>query len=254
MFNIESIILIVGFLIIATAADRIATVFQKIKLPLVTGLLISGIVAGPYVLDLIPIESKVRLNFINELSLAFIAFAAGSELYLRELRSRIGSIKWNVFWQLIATFGLGSAAVFFISDKIPFMSDLDFPTRLSASLLMGAIFGARSPASAIAIIKELRAKGPFTQTILGVTVLKDFVVIVIFTICLSFAHSLISGQDINMIGVLIILAELALSLVLGLLLGKILVLILSFRIRTLTKIVLLLLCGFGVYQFFEVGI
>jgi len=247
--GIEFIILIAGFLIITISADRIASVFQKIKLPLITGLLIAGVITGPYVLDLIPIESKTRLNFISELSLAFIAFAAGSELYLRELRSRINSIKWNTFWQLVATFGLGSIAVFFVSDMIPFMSDMDFATKLSSSLLIGAIFGARSPASAIAIIKELRAKGPFTQTILGVTVLKDFIVIVVFTICLSFAQSIISGIDINLIGVLIILAELFLSLALGLLIGKILALIYSFRIHTLSKSILVILSGYGVYAF-----
>ena len=247
--DIEFIILIAGFLIITISADRIASVFQKIKLPLITGLLIAGVITGPYVLDLIPIESKTRLNFISELSLAFIAFAAGSELYLRELRSRINSIKWNTFWQLVATFGLGSIAVFFVSDMIPFMSDMDFATKLSSSLLIGAIFGARSPASAIAIIKELRAKGPFTQTILGVTVLKDFIVIVVFTICLSFAQSIISGIGINLIGVLIILTELSLSLALGILIGKILALIYSFRIHTLSKSILVVLSGYGVYAF-----
>ncbi len=247
--NIEFALLIAGFLIIAIAADRIATFFQKIRLPLITGLLISGIITGPFVLDLIPIESKVRLNFINELSLAFIAFAAGSELYLRELRGRLNSIKWNTFWQLITTFGLGSIAVFFIADMIPFMSTMNFATKLSSSLLIAAIFGARSPASAIAIIKELRAKGPFTQTILGVTVLKDFIVIVVFTICLSFAQSLISGLDINLISLLIILAELTLSIIFGLLLGKILALILSLRIQTLSKSILLITIGYHVYLF-----
>lgn len=247
--NIEFFLLVAGFLIIAIAADRIAAVFQKIRLPLITGLLISGIITGPFVLDLIPAESKIQLNFINELSLAFIAFAAGSELYLRELRGRLNSIKWNTIWQLIATFGLGSIVVFLIADLIPFMSQMDFPTKLSASLLMAAIFGARSPASAIAIIKELRAKGPFTQTILGVTVLKDFIVIVVFTICLSFAQSLISGSDINLISILVILVELALSIILGLMLGKGLALILSLRIRVLSKSIILLISGYGVYLF-----
>ncbi len=245
--NIEFFLLVAGFLIIAIAADRIAAVFQKIRLPLITGLLISGIITGPFVLNLIPAESKAQLNFINELSLAFIAFAAGSELYLRELRGRLNSIKWNTLWQLIATFGLGSIVVFSIAGMIPFMSQMDFPAKLSASLLIAAIFGARSPASAIAIIKELRAKGPFTQTILGVTVLKDFIVIVVFTICLSFAQSLITGSDINLVGILIILAELALSMVLGLLLGKGLGLILSLRIRVMSKSIFLLISGYSIY-------
>ena len=39
---------------------------------------------------------------------------------------------------------------------------------------------ARSPASAIAVIKEMRAKGPFTSTLLGVTVLCDVAVLLAF--------------------------------------------------------------------------
>ncbi len=250
--SIEFYLLVSGFLIIAVASDRIAAIFQKIKLPLITGLLVSGIITGPFVLNLIPEESKIQLNFINELSLAFIAFAAGSELYLRELRGRLNSIKWNAFWQLVATFGLGGIAVFALSDFIPFMSQMNFATKLSASLLIAAIFGARSPASAIAIIKELRAKGPFTQTILGVTVLKDFIVIVVFTICLSFAQSLITGNDINFISILIILLELIFSMILGLLLGKLLALILSLAIQAIGKTILLLLSGYSAYIFSDV--
>ena len=44
------------------------------------------------------------------------------------------------------------------------------------SLFSGIIAVARSPASALAVIKELRADGPFTQTVLGVTMVSDVVV------------------------------------------------------------------------------
>ena len=49
-----------------------------------------------------------------------------------------------------------------------------------AALLAGAILVARSPSSAIAVVKELRAHGPFTKTVLGVTVIMDVVVIIAF--------------------------------------------------------------------------
>jgi len=40
---------------------------------------------------------------------------------------------------------------------------------------------ARSPSSAIAVVAEQRADGPFTQTVLGVTMVTDVVVVVLFT-------------------------------------------------------------------------
>ncbi|MEP4597063.1 MAG: cation:proton antiporter, partial [Cyclobacteriaceae bacterium] len=75
--NSELLVLISGFLIIAIAANQIARVFQKIRLPLITGLIFTGIIAGPYIIGLVPETAKVNLQFINEIALAFIAFAAG---------------------------------------------------------------------------------------------------------------------------------------------------------------------------------
>ena len=53
--------------------------------------------------------------------------------------------------------------------------------------MAAAILVARSPSSAIAIVNELRARGPYTKTALGVTVVMDAVVI------LSFAALAVTG-------------------------------------------------------------
>jgi len=243
------LVLIGGFLVIAVAANQIAKVFQQIKLPLITGLIISGILAGPYVLGLIPVISSERLGFINEMSLAFIAFAAGAELYLRELRSRIKSIQWNTFGQLVVTFVLGSLAVFFLSPYIEYMADLSMAAQASVAILTGTIFVARSPASAIAVVNELRAKGPFTQTVMGVTVLKDFLVIILFAINLSIAQTLIDGDEFKFWSILAIILELLLSASLGYFLGRLIALVLSQKFGTIYKLLLVLLLGYSAYLF-----
>ena len=130
------------------AARQLAGFFGRFKLPLITGLLIIGILCGPFVFGLIPEESRDKLNFINEISLALIAFAASSELYLKELRSRLNSIKWITFGQLIITFSISSIVVFFLADYIPFTSDLPLLSKVAVALLAGTVFVARSPASA----------------------------------------------------------------------------------------------------------
>ncbi|MBU2915621.1 monovalent cation:proton antiporter family protein [Reichenbachiella agariperforans] len=243
----QLIILGLGFAVICIAASRIAPVFQKVNLPIITGFLATGVLAGPYLLGLIPKESTQQLNFINEIALAFIAFAAGSELYLRELHARIRSIKWNTISQLVFTFAFGALSAFFLSDLLPFTQGVDFSTKLSISLLIGAIFVARSPTSAIAIISELRAKGPLTQTVLGVIVLTDFFVIILFAVCMSFAVSLTSGSSFNYISILILIVEIAVSLGVGFLLGKVLNFVISFRIRRYAKSVLIIGLGYMVY-------
>ena len=244
----DLIFLIAGFFVVAISANQIAKAFQKIKLPLITGLIFTGIITGPFIIGLIPPSAKTSLNFINEIALAFIAFAAGAELYVRELRSRINSIKWNTFGQLIVTFVLGTIAVYFMADYIPYMSEMNVAGKLSVAMITATIFVARSPASAIAVINELRAKGPFVQTVMGVTVVKDFLVIILFSICLSLSHVLISGHDFKFFELLILLLELGLSFALGFFVyGSSLKLVLSLRIRKLPKTLLVLLVGYSAY-------
>lgn len=248
--NHEIVLLIAGFLIVSISANQIARKFQRIKLPLITGLIFTGIITGPYIIGLIPLSAKADLNFINEIALAFIAFAAGAELYLRELRSRINSIKWNTFGQLVVTFVFGSILVYFSSAYIPYMKDLNNAAKASIAMLTAAVFVARSPASAIAVINELRAKGPFVQTVMGVTVVKDFLVIVLFSICLSLSQVLIEGQEFKYVEILILLLELGLSFAIGFFVyGFLLKVVLRLRIRRIVKIFLILLIGYSAYYF-----
>ena len=209
--------------------------------------MITGIIAGPYVTHLIPVENTKALRFLNQLSLAFIAFAAGSELYLKEIRSRFKSIVWNTFGQLIITFSVGVLGVMLLADYIPFLQDLNFAGQIAVAMLFATIFVARSPSSAIAVINEMRAKGPFTQTSIGVTVVKDVLVIILFTIVFALSKSLVIGEDfkIGTIGFLIL--ELGTSIGLGILLGKVLTFLLKFKWHQYLKTAVLLLLGLGVY-------
>ncbi|MBC6426269.1 MAG: cation:proton antiporter [Ekhidna sp.] len=248
--NHEIILLITGFSVVSIAANQIARKFQQIRLPLITGLIFTGIITGPYVIGLIPVGAKSSLSFINEVALSFIAFAAGAELYFKELRSRIHSIKWNTFGQLVVTFVLGSVLIYFAASYIPYMAGLNDAAKVSVSILTAAVFVARSPASAIAVINELRAKGPFVQTVMGVTVVKDFLVIVLFSICLSLSQVLIEGQDFKYMELLILLIELGLSFAVGFYVyGFFLRTVLKWSIRRVIKVLFILIAGYSAYYF-----
>ncbi len=238
-----------AFGIVAVAAGRIAGAFQNLKLPLITGFLIIGLVSGPELLGLIDSEALTKLNFLNDVALAFIAFAVGSELYLKELRSRIRSITSMTIAQVLVTFALGSLAMFLLSDVIPFFDDMKLAARIAISMLAGTIAIARSPASAIAIINELRARGPFTQTALGVTVVVDFGVIIFFAIIFTLSKSLIAETEFRAIYIIQVLAELALAFGLGFLVWIMLRLILSIKGALVLKKGMVLITGLLVYAF-----
>jgi len=244
---LQILIYLAGFVIIAVASNQISSLFTRVKLPLVTGLLVMGIIAGPYILDLIPLEAIADLDLVNDFALAFIAFTVGAELYLTELRSRFRSITGMTIGQLSITFILGSLAVFFIADFIPFMQGMNTESKIAVSILAGTIFVARSPASIIAVVHEMRAKGPFTQTAIGVTVLTDFLVIILFTVNITLGEALITGTHFNLSFIFLLLFDLIFAFVLGYILSRILGFIIVIKARPIVKTILILFAGFGFF-------
>ncbi len=242
-------VFLIGFFIIAIASNEIAKVFQKIKFPLITGLIITGIFAGSSVLNFITKEAVEKLNFLNEIALAIIAFSAGSELYLDDLRSRIKSIKWMTIGQLIITFIASSVVIYFVADYIPFMANMSIKSKIAVAILFGTIFVARSPSSAIAVINEMRANGPFTKTVMGVTVVKDVLVIILFAICFSISKAFINGDQIGFLFLGILFLELITSFGLGYLLGKLLQIPFNLKTPHYLKASYIIIIGFSVYLF-----
>lgn len=238
---------IASFTVIALASKQIGQFFIKAKLPLISGFLFTGILAGPYVLGLISVETTEKLRFVDEISLGFIALAAGSELYLKELKSRFKIITWVTVGLVVSTFSLGSLTVFILSDFIPFMQSMPIAGRIAVSIMAGAILVARSPSSAIAIVNELRAMGPFTQTVLGVTMITDVVVITLFAVNSSIADALLTGLSFDLSFIILLLIELVISLALGYFLGKVLTRILAAPINSTVKAGIILLTGYGIF-------
>jgi len=235
------------FAIVVVTSGQVGRFFARGKLPMITGFLFTGIAAGPYVLNIIPTTAIGSLRFVDELSLAFIAFAAGSELVVRQIKSRFKAIRYTTFGLLLSTFTLGSLAFFLLSEFIPFTKSMPSAHRAAVSILAGAILVARSPSSAIAVVNELRAKGPFTKTALGVTVIMDVVVITVFSICASIAGTLLAEQAFDYTFVLILLLELTLSLILGYLLSRAMQFILSWHCHRSIKTVVILSSGLGIF-------
>ena len=204
-------------------------------------------ICGPDLLGLIPKEAVTTLRFVDQISLAYIAFAAGRELYLEEVRPRFRSIKRVTICLVIATFVLGGATIFMLADAIPVIREMSVSGRIAVSILGGAILVARSPSSAIAVINELRARGPFVQTVLGVTVVMDVAVIVLFALNSCIADTLLTGKSFPLISVALVSAELLMTVVLGYILGKVLAFVLSLNINHLFNAGMILLLGYGAF-------
>jgi Kef-type K+ transport system membrane component KefB len=207
-----------GFLLLAAylSGDLLA----RWRLPRITGYILAGVAFGPQLSGLVGADTVSELKLIDDLALSFIALAAGGELRLAELRERSRSIAWTVACQaLLVIVGI---ALFVLAARplLPFLDGRSFAEVLAVAGLLGAFAAARSPASAIAIISECRARGPFTEMVLGATVLMDVLVIIVFALFVAAGQSLVTPGarlDLGFVGV--VLLELAGSVAAGLTVG-----------------------------------
>ncbi len=244
----EIIAVIIAFGIIVTASNHLAKIFRKIHLPLITGFIVVGIFAGPYLLKMLP-GNLHHLEFVNDISLAFIAFASGTEIYLKEVRDKVRDISIMTVAQFIIIFVSGFIVVYLFADNIPFTANADNNVKIAVSLLTATIFIASSPASAIAVINELRAKGRFTKIALGVTVIKDIFVIILFAGTFAVAEVLISGNEFNFSEMLVVFAGLFFSILTGIVYGKFLELNFKISKNEYLDIIIILLLGWSMFLF-----
>ncbi len=246
---IDLVALVLVFSIVVLAAGRIGLFCSKWRLPLITGFLAGGFLAGPDVLKILDRPAVEELGFINQIALAIIALAAGNELVLKEYRSQFRSIGWVTTGLVVTTFLLGALTMYILSGWLPVMKDLTPAVRVAIALLAGVILVARSPSSAIAIVNELRAKGPVTGTILGVTVVMDAVVIAMFAVGSEIAHSITTADfhfGIGFVGLLLL--KFFLSIACGCALWKLLCAYMRWPLHHYQKFILLLATGFGVFR------
>ncbi len=244
---LQILIAVLAFLWIVMGSTHIARFFQKHKLPLITGFLFAGMVSGPFILKLVSKDLVQSVGFLSDISLAYIAFAAGAELYLKEIRNNMKSILWNTFGQLVVTFTFGAVSVFLLSDYLPFLRDFTTPVRWAIAIMSATFFVARSPSSIIAVIKELRAKGPFTKMAIGVTVIKDVLVIILFAIALSVANTLVHGQDFSLFFIVDLAIELGLTLLLGYLVSLAMAWLYGRKVHGRIKLILILALGYVIF-------
>ncbi len=235
------------FVVVTAAANELARYLKRVGLPLISGFLIVGILAGPYVFDFFSPEVRVLLRYVDMVSLAFIALAAGGELHLSEVRGQLRSLVVIISAQTVVTIGIGVVALILLAPYISFTQEMPIQAVVAVGILAGVIMVARSPSSAYALIKELRASGPFTQRILGVTVLKDAVVIILFAVGVSIAALIFEGVGFDIFQLLVLVLELLLDIALGLLLAGLLHRLFALRLPSLWKTVGLLLLGFLVF-------
>ena len=190
---------------------------QKLKMPRIIGMLVTGIVLGPYVLDFLDPSILSISSELRKLALIIILLKAGLSLDLKDLKK---AGRPAILMSFVP-------ATCEIAGYILFAPLLLGINRIEAAV-MGAVLGAVSPAVVIPRMVMLMeekygTKKAIPQMIMAGASCDDIFVIVLFTTFLSMAQG--GSADI------IDFVNIPVSIVLGIFLGAV--------------------TGYGLYLFFE---
>lgn len=171
-----AIIFLVGF--------GLSRLTKLMRLPNVTGYIISGVLIGPFVLDLIPHDIIDNMSFLSDLALGFIAFGVGKFFKKEVLKATGGRVIVITILEALAAGILVTVVVGLCFPKMGW----------SFALLLGAIATATAPASTMMTINQYKAKGEFVNTLLQVVALDDVVCLLVFSIIASLVEGLSAGN------------------------------------------------------------
>lgn len=202
---------------------NLGKVLSRLKLPKLTIYLVTGILCGPYVASYVSVEVIGNLKFVDSLALSLISFIAGGEMRLNELRRLRGVLARITLFETTSVFIWCSLAFVVLSPLIPLARDKDWVFIAMVACILASILVANSPAVTIGLIGEYRTQGPLTETVLGTVVIKDIVVIILFsTVCTAAAAALVPGTSWDPVNLVRMLAyEIMVSIALGVAIGLI---------------------------------
>lgn len=215
--------MLLGFLLLAGFVS--GELARGLRLPRITGYLTIGILFGPYVLGLVPRQVVGDFKLINDIALSAIALQAGGELRIAGVRDRLRSIVTITAFQTTITMAAVVLVIYVARDLLPFLADQPDPTVIAVALIFGLVAVAKSPATTIAVITEMHARGPLTDTVLSISVLKDVLILLLIAVILPLAAVLtepLRGFDFAQLRQ--ISASIVVSLLMGAAIGWLLVL------------------------------
>ncbi len=159
-----------------------AFICRKIRLPRIIGMLVTGIVLGPFVLDLLDPKILGISSELRQMALIIILIKAGLSLNISDLRKVGRSAVLMSF--LPALFEIGAFVVF---------APLLLHVTLLEAAIIGAVLGAVSPAVVVPRMVSLMEEGYGTdkqipQLILAGASLDDVFVIVLFSTFVGMAQ------------------------------------------------------------------
>lgn len=189
------ILRLLAVMVLAFGAGKLAS---KLKMPVILGWLIAGMVLGPHALNLLDQQTLDAAWFgsVEHLLECVAGLIIGTELLWKKLRSAGRQILVTTVTESLGTFAVVSlvfACVFRITGV---------PVYLA--FLFGGIVLATAPAPSLSIVNELKTNGPVTRTLMPMAALDDLVGATVFFVVVALVSAQISSVGIPVAGILVL--------------------------------------------------
>tara|TARA_R110000751_G_scaffold131275_1_gene233426 strand:+ start:10210 stop:11382 length:1173 start_codon:yes stop_codon:yes gene_type:complete len=177
--EIHTIFLALGaLLLVGLVADEVG---RRTNLPRVTLLILAGVALGPSGLAIIPAAFHDLYEFLASAALTMVAFLLGGTLTRSALRAHGKGIVLVSLCVVILT-------VLCVAGGL-----MLFGVPVIMALLLAGIATATEPAATQDAVRQLRAKGPFSDLLLGVVAVDDAWGLIAFSLLLVAAKA-IAGE------------------------------------------------------------
>lgn len=227
--------MLLSIALILLVGMALGSICQKLKLPSLLGMLITGVVLGPYVLDLLDSNILGISAELRKIALVIILTRAGLGLDISGLK-KIGRPAVLMCF-LPASFEL--LGMILLAPKLMGLSVLE-------AAIMGSVLAAVSPAVVVPRMVKLMDEGYGTkqgipQLILAGASVDDVYVIVLFSTFVG----MMQGEGTSVISFVNIPVSIFLGIIIGLLLGILLALFFEkVHIRDTAKVLIILSISF----------
>lgn len=180
----------IGFVLLAAYA--VAELGSRLRLPKVTGYIVTGIVLGPFVADILSSSVVSDMGMFKTLALGLIATSAGLELDAKAMGRMWRSLSATTGLKVLLLPLFVGGTFFGLESAFHFLGVDSSPATIGLAIIFSALAVGTSPAIALAVLSETKSKGRLSDLVLGISVLKDVVVVICLAIAIAIARSMTS--------------------------------------------------------------
>jgi CPA2 family monovalent cation:H+ antiporter-2 len=173
-----------GIVIIFALSTFVNLIFTKLKIPTVVGYLLTGVIAGPYLLALT--GNKEEIEALAEIGVVLLLFTIGLEFSLQHLVKIRRIVLFGGFFQVIIT-----AAIFFGVSQL-------YDMGIRSGFFMGFLIALSSSALVMKLLQERsEITSNYGRTVLGILIFQDLLLVPLLLLTNLLGNNTIdAGQEI----------------------------------------------------------